>query len=299
MLKERKFDIIHSHFGHNAKVVLNLKVFGIIDSKTKFVTTFHGYDLIPGKASFYKKAYASIFKESNCFTVNTPYLKAQLLSLNPSIEPIEILPVGLNTQFFKRQEVKHDTNHFDIVFCGRLIPLKGLDFALDIVKALVDKNFNHVRFNIIGEGPMKKAIQDKIALLNLDHYVFLKGALNQEQIKEVFEQSDVFLLSGIADPDTGQQEAQGLVIQEAQAMGLPVVISDAGGMKYGMIPNETGFVVPICDLDGFVNALESLITNSNLRQQMSCKAREYIENNYDNRILFKKLNLIYHQILEN
>ena len=103
------------------------------------------------------------------------------------------------------------------------------------------------------------------------------------------DNSDIFLLPGIHDEITGRAENQGLVIQEAQAMNLPVVVSDAGGMKYGLINNETGYVIKEKNIDEFVEKLNILIDNPFLRLSMGIKGRKYVVENFDSKILYKKL----------
>ena len=72
-------------------------------------------------------------------------------------------------------------------------------------------------------------------------------------------------------------------------MGLPVVVSDVGGMKYGLIPGETGFVVKENDISGFADAIEELILSKELGEKMGKRGREFVEKNYDSSVLVKKL----------
>ncbi|MGM5470814.1 glycosyltransferase family 4 protein [Flavobacteriaceae bacterium LMO-SS05] len=287
------FDVIHVHFGPNAKRIAYLKALGFIPMTTKLVSTFHGYDLVPDKASFYQQEYQIVLQHSTAFTVNSEYLKGLLLQLNPSLNNISILPVGLDTQFFKKTTNKKNTLYFDIVFCGKLIPLKGPDITIGIIKALHDKGYTNVRLHIIGEGKMRLELEHKIKTLGLRDFVFMYGSLTQEQVKNQFEQADVFLLSGRHDPETGRAETQGLVIQEAQAMELPVVVSNVGGMKYGLIDGETGFVVKEGDIDGFVKSIERLILDAELKTKMGMRGRAFVCKLYENRVLVEKLATIY------
>ena len=84
--------------------------------------------------------------------------------------------------------------------------------------------------------------------------------------------SDLFVFPGIHDKH-GRAETQGLVLQEAQAMELPVIVSDVGGMKYGMINDITGFVVEEKNIAGFVDKIELLIADKELRKEMGKQGR--------------------------
>ena len=231
------------------------------------------------------------------FTVNSLYLKEQLQRLQPQLNTIEVLPVGLDTAFFSRKQPKPDSNFFDILFCGRLIKLKGPDIAINIIEALLKKGYTKVRLRIIGDGPLHDHLDKIIKDKNLEAQIFLKGALTQEAIKKELTEGDVLIMPGIADPKSGQVETQGLVIQEAQAMELPVIVSNVGGMKYGLIPDETGFVVQANSVDAFVNALEILILDDNLREVMGERGKQFVKENFDNEVLTQHLLKLYEQTI--
>jgi len=296
-LKHTDFDVIHTHFGQNARRIAYLKSLGFIPNKTKLVTTFHGYDLKPNNTEFYKNKYAILFKQSNAFTVNTIYLKNILNELQPQLNNIHLLPVGLDTTYFKRQHLKTDSTYFDLVFCGRLIALKAPDIAIDIIHELHKLGYTQVRLHIIGTGTMQTQLEDKIKVFNLEASVFLVGDLIQRDIIQLYEQADAFLFPGIKLPETGLAETQGLVLQEAQAMELPVIVSDVGGMKYGLIPNETGFLIQEKNSLAFVKAIESLILNPDLKKEMGSKARAYVCDHFDNEILRTKLVYLYNKVV--
>ena len=105
-----------------------------------------------------------------------------------------------------------------------------------------------------------------------------------------------FLFPGIHEKGTGRAETQGLVIQEAQAMELPVVVSDAGGMKYGLLDGVSGFVVQEGDIEGFAEKIELLINNGQLRVTMAKAGRNFVVQTFDTRILGDKLMQIYEVI---
>ncbi len=290
------FELIHAHFGMNGNRIAYLKAKDIIPESVKLINTFHGYDLEPDKLLDYTFDYSYLWKQAQAFTVNTPYLKGLLEQLHLNNRSVFILPVGLDTHFFKRQQNKRESTYFDIVFCGRLISFKAPDLAVSIIHALVQKGYTQVRLHIIGTGSMETALKAQVAVLGLDQHVLFYGSQDQKFIKSCFEQSDVFLLPGIEDPETGRAETQGLVIQEAQAMAVPVVVSDVGGMKYGLLPNESGFVVEERNLDGFINVIELLILNPKLQLIMGEKGRRFVVENYDNKVLANKLSAIYNSI---
>ena len=82
-------------------------------------------------------------------------------------------------------------------------------------------------------------------------------------------------------------------------MQLTVVVSDAGGMKYGLIDNETGFVVKEKDIQEFSNKIELLHNNSDLKEIMGKKGRQFVIENYDINVLGPKLEHQFYCLLNN
>lgn len=289
-----KFDIVHVHFGQRGAIVANLMAQGI-DCKFKFVVTFHGYDLNPSKIDRYKIEYKNLFLFADAITVNTIYLKSILLKVWPNPGKMFVLPAGLRTdQYRKRPVVREETNLFTIIYCGRFIELKAPDLAIRIVNILVrERGYVNIRLRMIGDGKLREEVEALINTFGLQEHVALLGALSQEIVVEEMNNAQVFLLPGVHEKDTGRTEAQGLVIQEAQAMELPVVVSDAGGMKYGLLDSITGFIVKERDLVSFADKIECLMKDEALRVKMGKAGRDFVVNNFDTKVLGDKLLNIY------
>lgn len=285
-LKKNKFDIIHCHFAQLGLFIAKLKEDDLLNNE-KLITTFHGVDIAPEKINKYQENYQVLFKHMNVCTYNSEYSLQILKKINSNYIAYKFLPVGLDTNLFKPQRHKTDDEKINILFCGRLVPFKGPDVAIKIVQELLKRSFK-IHLNIIGSGEMIDSLKQTIKENNLEHYITLKGSLSQEQIIDVMNQSDLFLLPGIVD-NKGRAENQGLVIQEAQSMELPVVVSDAGGMKYGLVDTVTGFVVKSKSIKLFAEKIGLLIEDKQLRIKMGKAGRNHVVKTYDNQVLYQKL----------
>jgi glycosyltransferase involved in cell wall biosynthesis len=87
----------------------------------------------------------------------------------------------------------------------------------------------------------------------------------------VYASSDLFVFPSNTD-------TFGNVVLEAQASGIPVIVTDAGGPQENMQDGHTGMVVKADDEEGFTQAILSLIDDPVTRRRMSREARAYIEN---------------------
>ena len=294
-LRTNSFDIVHAHFGQ-----CGAKIADLIATRElggfKFFTTFHGYDLSPLLVEYYKKKYKNLFNYADGLTVNSPYSREIILSVCPQPKNLILLPVGLRTDQFKKKALESDreTNRFTILFCGRLIAIKGPDFAIRIMDLLVNRRrLKQIVLRMVGDGNLRNEVERLIHELDLKDHVILLGALSQEQVIQEMGKAHLFLLPGIHEKATGRAETQGLVIQEAQAMELPVVVSDAGGMKYGLMDGVSGFVVKEGDIEGFADRIELLIKDKELRAAMAKAGRDFVVENFDTKVLGDRLSTIY------
>ncbi|MFC7523372.1 glycosyltransferase [Parapedobacter sp. GCM10030251] len=290
------FDIVHAHFGFMSDFFFKGKYLGFFE-KSKLITTFHGYDMMPNELALNRKRYKELFANNTLITVNNDFGKSLILNINPHYRRIKLLPVGLDTQYYKPSKAKTIAEFTNVLFCGRLIPLKGCDILIKIAHILInDRQIKSLRFHIVGNGKELGNLKKLVNKYNLENHITFSGFKTQEQIIRIMEESDLFLLPGIVDDD-GRAETQGLVIQEAQAMCLPVIVSDAGGMKYGVENGINGFVVPERDEEGFADKIELLVHNTDLRKKMGEAARNFVVDNFDSKVLGEKLEKYYCEVL--
>lgn len=278
------FDAIEVHYGFNAVPLAYYKSKGHFCT-SKLIVTFHGCDLIPSQLSRYKIAYKMVFDHFDAITVNSPYLKELMCSICKNKEKVYQVPMGIMPAKFLPDITKHQTaanNDFIVLFVGRLIDWKGPDLAIEIINELVkERGYSNIHLRIVGDGNMKEQLANMISNYGLEQNVYLAGSLSQEMLFDEFAHAKVFLLPGLHNPITGRAETQGLVIQEAQSMEVPVVVSDAGGMKYGLIDGKTGFVVKQKDAKGFADKIEYLVNNESVRMEMGKAGRSFIIEHFD------------------
>jgi glycosyltransferase involved in cell wall biosynthesis len=148
-----------------------------------------------------------------------------------------------------------------VVSAGRLAPEKGFDTLLRA--AATDKRLTVV---IAGEGPEREA------LARLGGRVRLLGDLDEERLAEIYAAADVFALLSL-------HESWGVVVNEAAASGLPLVLSDRVGAAYDLLRNgENGFLVPAGDVDAAAAAFRRLADDPELRRRMGSHSRELVRN---------------------
>jgi len=275
----RKYDVVHCHFGFNGVKVARLKKLGILTQERCFVS-FHGSDLTPSKVTEYQNHYADLFTYFNGFTVNTPYLERILKQVQPDLKNVKVLPVGFHEAYLKPYLDLPKSDVFTLVYCGRLMALKGPDRALAILAALVQQGVSDIQLLMIGEGEEALNLKAQARQLGIENHIQWLGALSQEAVFGHMSAASVFIYTGRTEESTGRAETQGLVIQEAQYFKLPVVVADVGGVKYGLIDGETGFLIAENNLEAFVEKILFLYRNPLVREAMGARGHQWVQEQY-------------------
>lgn len=292
--KFRHVDVFHVQFAAAGRGVAEMKACGLLQGK--LITTFHGHDAHFTNAKQLKKLqehYRFIFDVSDFVTVNTPYLGANVIQLGCAPEKLRVVYMGIDVSFFNNNQLRKGfvANPLKLISVGRLVTFKGFKYAISAIKLLVDQGV-HVQYTIIGEGSLFSKLSNQITDLKLENNVALVGRKSQEAIKAVLAESDLYLMSSITNKK-GRCETQGVVTAEAQAMGLPIVAFNSGGVPYTIINGKTGLLVPEKDVAGYAAAIIDLIVDAKRYEQMSQAAVEFARSEFSNDLMMERFMALY------
>jgi glycosyltransferase involved in cell wall biosynthesis len=137
---------------------------------------------------------------------------------------------------------------------------------------LLHNRYPHVHFVIFGEGTLLAASREFVESKNLSGVIHLPGATNDSWA--ALSAMDVFVL-------TSRLEGLPNVMIEAQAVGVPVVCTGAGGMSETFVESETGYSVPLATAEEFATTVGRLIDDSDLRMRMGATALRYARQTFD------------------
>ncbi len=153
-----------------------------------------------------------------------------------------------------------------IVSVGRLIEFKGFQNLLGAVRALNERGVR-VEARIIGEGPMRHALEQQIAADGLFANVELLGMRSQKQIQRELAEAHLFVLPSIVD-QKGASDILPTVITEAMACGLPVVSTTVAGIPEMVSNGETGLLVEPDNAYALADAIMELSLDGARRKEM-------------------------------
>ena len=210
-----------------------------------------------------------LFRYVDGYHVISRFLEANTrsLGLDPSVPTWLIEPAIDLTLFRPSRRVPRDLAlPVRMISVGRLSWEKGHEFALEAV-ARVRQAGIPVDYTIYGAGPYREPLLHAIAQLGLGDCARLGGALRREDVPRAFEQADIMVHAALAEGFCNS-------VIEAQAMELPVVASDAGGLPENVDDRVTGFIVPRRDVDAMAGRLIELARDPMLRQRLGAAGRE-------------------------
>lgn len=284
------YDIIHAHFGPNGIKALALRDLGAVSGK--LITTFHGYDVNVRTRRAGRNIYADLFERGDLFTANSRFTAGRLRELGCPENKIAHLPMGVDTRAFvppDRREPRTDSVR--LLTVARLVEPKGIEYALRAV-ALLAAQFPKLSYRVIGDGPLRTELESLCRELGIAGRVEFVGGCPQEQVIAAFAEADLFVLPSVVGRD-GTEETQGIVLLEAQAMGLPVLASRIGGIPESMADGVTGFLVPERDAVALAGRLTELIERRALWPETGRAGRAFVEGNFDLRGLNDRLVALY------
>lgn len=233
----------------------------LFSNKPLFVT-LHGTDLRILKGSKILKPLAKkVFKRARGVSCVSTFLKNYLVQSGlTDKDKIEILPMPVDMGRFKARDLlKKEKKR--VLCVARFTKQKGLDYLIQAVRILFDKDFDF-ETKIIGGGPEKARLQEKIKELSLSERVFLLDSVSQEELFAHYVESDLCVLPSM-------EEGFGLVLVEAQLCRRPVIGTNSGGIPDIIEDEVTGLLVKPEDAQDLAVAIERILADRSFAEKLA------------------------------
>lgn len=226
-----KPDIIHFEFGTLAKDLDVLKEL----STAKLTTSFRGYDInYVGLESnnYYDDVWT--YTDGLHFLGNDLRDRAVKRGYQSNKKEAIISP-AIDLSFFNGKQIEEPQKKLILFSSGRLVWKKGYEYALLAMQILKSRNIPF-EYRIAGDGSQMQALLFYIHELGLQNDVILLGKQSKENIKDELNRANLFIHPAISEGFCN-------AVIEAQAMGVPVICTDADGLRENIEDGVTGFVV--------------------------------------------------------
>jgi len=275
LFPREKIDHVHVHFANRAAhTALFLKAI----SNIRFSITAHGQDFMADLGN--DNLLREICDAAEFIAVETDYSRALLAKRCPQAAgKIQRVYNGMDLRNFVHvPTAERRPGPARILSIGRLVAFKGFDY---LIEACAELRGREVDFTceIVGDGPLREALQTKISALQLGELVTLTGALSQEEVRKKLRACDVFALASIVD-SAGASDVFPTVILEAMASARPVVSTWVAGIPESVVHGETGLLVAPNDSGALATALETLCRDADLRFRFGTSGARRIEQHF-------------------
>ena len=313
--EDAHYDIIHSHYWLSGLVAEKLQQAW---PHAPIVQMFHTLGLMKNRIATNINERAPqaridgehhVIEIADSLIVATPAEQAQLHWLyGAKLGKETIIPPGVDLERFQpipadiaKTKVGIPCSDKNIIFAGRIEPLKGIDTLLQAM-ALIKKRYPEIAKGvcvaIIGGDPWTDSPDEEMARLQemrlqlgVGDFVAFLGAKDQTTLPYYYAAAEMVVMPS-------HYESFGMVALEAMAMGTPVIASEVGGLAFLIRDGENGFHVPSRDPDALAERIYELLANESCRAHLGLQAQAYAQS-YDWSIIVTKMLKVYAKTLQN
>ena len=294
ILIRRDPELIHVYFGNTGVHLLPL----LRRWDRPWVVSFHGMDVQRRpKEKGYDQKLTEMLQLAPMVLVRSQSLANRLQDLGCSPAKIRLNRTGIPLQNFPwvDRPVPVD-GQWQLVQACRLVEKKGLLSTLRAFRKFLT-DYPKARLVIAGEGPLRDVLAHQISELSLADHVTLTGFLSQEDLRQVYSESHIFIHPSELAADSNQEGVPNSML-EAMASGLPVVATRHGGIPEAVQEEIDGILVPERDEPALSAALLKLATQPDLWREMGKQASLSVAENFEQQQQIGKLEAAYAEAIE-
>jgi D-inositol-3-phosphate glycosyltransferase len=247
---------------------------------------------IPAIAQTRLEVEKQILEQAHCVVATSPQELDDLETLVSRIGKIDVIPCGTDVSNFRpiskadaRKQLGISTKEKMVLYVGRFDRRKGIETLVRATGELraqlaQGEEFDpqNLKLLIVGgsdpqeaDGAERRRIEEIVSELDLAANTDFVGMVGHDRLALYYTAADVCVIPSHYEPF-------GLVAIEAMACGTPVVASDVGGLKFTVISEETGLLVPPQNVSEFARAIGRILTDEvwsrKIRKQASTRVQE-------------------------
>lgn len=291
IIKKIKADVLNVHYASGYGTLANLA--GLRD----YIISVWGSDVydFPASSTLKKKLITANLNKASIICSTSEVMGHHVknyFNLRSGLD-IEITPFGVDIDKFKPDKIKKE-NVIHIGTVKTLRPKYGIDLLIKAFSTLVnDMGMKNIRLDIAGVGYLKDELVTLTKELKIEDKVKFWGWVENNEVPLFLNKLDVYVA-----PSTLDSESFGVAIVEASSCGVPVIVTNVGGLPEVVIANVTGIVVPPNDYQAISSALRKLLSAPELAKNMGDEGRKHVLNKYSWNKCVDKMIAVYKRVLE-
>jgi glycosyltransferase involved in cell wall biosynthesis len=268
--KENKFDGVIIHFStdslfipQNQKIILHLNGVPLERSYIDHIT----------------------LQRPDAIIMLSEFVTNKWLKLYPELahKQIEMIHAGIDCNKF---ENKNFIRKNDIIFVGRFISIKGIEYLIKAIK-LLNKN---VKVILVGSGPEEKSICELIIKMGLEKNIIINGEVEDEELIELYNNSKIAVFPSYA------KEGMLLAMMEASACGCAIITTNTCSMPEFIKDKVNGILVEPKNAQEISDAIELLLSSEDVQKRITEKAKRAIDLYWEESMRIKELYSYYKKI---
>lgn len=289
-IKNNKVDIIHCH-GYKSNF------YGLLSAKNKLplVTTNHNWLTHHWKLKVYCFLDGLWMRYFDRIVAVSDGIKRDMLRYKIPEKKIMVIDNGIDVGRFNRKIATEDIKkefgiNGNIKVIGTIGSLKfekGHVYLLRVAREVI-KSFKDVKFFIVGDGPLRKQLEDEAKNLGIEKNIIFTGLRND--VPELLSIMDIFVLPSI-------KEGLPMVLLEAMASKKPVVATKVGAIPKIINDNKSGILVEPQDIIGLKDVIINLIKDSGKAERLALEGYEKVKKDFSSERMCRKYLNLYSELI--
>lgn len=263
-------DVIHGHFANSNKLG---SIFASNYHSIPCTVTAHAYEIFRSpNVAMIKYICDQMDHVIVPSEYNMNYLQNEIQVTN------EMTIVPATTKIDKFNPVS-DPVPGRILTIARLVEKKGIEYAIDAVRMLIDQGHD-VNYHIIGRGKREESLRQRVLDRGIEDHVTFLGHVSDERLKIELSEACLFLLPCVVASD-GDRDAMPVVLKEAMAAQTACVSTTVSAIPELITDGKDGRLVPPEDPKAIADVAGDLLKNENKRNKLAQNGRETVETKFD------------------
>lgn len=278
-----KPDILHAHYASSYGLL------GALCNYHPYILSLWGSDILlfPKEGVIQKNIIRYNLKKADRILSTSKYMRDEANIYTK--KNIEITPFGIDVKLFTNK----NTRNKDVVIIGIVKSLEkiyGIDYLIyafsNIIKKYPEKR---IRLEIVGEGTQESVLRNLVHKLKVEKNVVFLGSMPQEEVAKFYNRIHIAVFPSIS-------ESFGVSVLEAQACGVPVIVSNIKAFEETTVIGKSSLVCKVKDSNSIEIELEKLIFNEELRNKMGKVGSIFVRENFDQDNIFIEIEELYEDI---
>jgi D-inositol-3-phosphate glycosyltransferase len=306
-----QYPLVHTNYWLSAWVGLQLRR----HQSLQILHTYHSLGSVkyrtlakrPPIADIRLQVEQQILVEADCIIATSTQERDLLRQMVAQTGQIEVIPCGTDIRRFSsqpkslaRRQLGWSSTERILLYVGRLDPRKGLETLLRASAQLEAGSpvlSSPWRLVIVGgsspdrsDGQERQRLEQLAQDLGISDRITFAGAISHDELPNYYNAADICIIPSHYEPF-------GLVAIEAMACGTPVVASDVGGLRFTVIPEETGLLVPPCNPAALAEAIGRILTDEILAQKLRQQSSFHVQQRFSWSKVAMQLSTLYRYTL--